>query len=136
MPDPVTAVTTVSLLITFLTGAVQRAGEQSGEAAQGAIRALFGHVRDRFRGDDYAARALQRLEENPDNERRQAAVVDILAEKLEEDPGFADEVRKLLDDVREAGGPISIQDGGAVAINGDVIINADRAAGRDQTNIG
>ena len=58
---------------------------------------------DKFKGDSYAEQTLDRAKEKPEAEGRQSALKQVLAEKLEEDPDFAEKMQKLVDEVQKGG---------------------------------
>ncbi len=57
-------------------------------------------VVDKFKGDAYAEQTLARAKEIPESEDRQLALKGILAEKIKEDQGFAEEIKMLLDEIK------------------------------------
>lgn len=88
----------VTLLAPYLAkvgdGMIQKAGEDTWDK----MKALHQAIRGRFSAeqDDYALKTLQRLEEQPSAEGRQKALVDVLAEKAQTDPEFAQELKQLV----------------------------------------
>jgi len=56
-------------------------------------------VANKFRGDSYAEQTLTRAQEMPESEDRQMALKGILAEKMKDDPDFAEVVKKLFDEI-------------------------------------
>ena len=56
---------------------------------------------NKFKGDSYAEQTLARAKEMPESEERQMALKGVLAEKMDEDPGFAEEVKKLFDEINK-----------------------------------
>jgi len=56
---------------------------------------------NKFKGDSYAEQTLARAKEMPESEDRQMALKGILAEKMKEDPDFAEEVKKLFDEINK-----------------------------------
>jgi hypothetical protein len=103
------------------------------DALVGRMGDLWNAIAGRFGRNPSAEDSLERLRQQPDNPRRQAAVEDHLEDALA-DGGFADEVRRLLANL-ERPGAISdthVSDSGAVAVGGSVTIHAGQfAAGRD-----
>ncbi len=87
-----------ALLGPYLAKAGEAAAKKAGEAAWAKVEALYQAVRRKFAADrdDYAQKTLQRLEEQPTSEARQAALADVLAEKAQADPTFARELARLV----------------------------------------
>ena len=71
----------------------------AGEKMGGKMVDLCQAVVEKLKGDNYAEQTLARAKEIPESEDRQLALKGILAEKMKEDPGFAEEVKKLLDEL-------------------------------------
>lgn len=92
------ATAAVALLAPYLIKAGESAAGKVGEKALEKVEALYQAIRRRFAADknDYAEKTLQRMEEQPTSEGCQAALADILAEKAQNDPGFAQELMQLV----------------------------------------
>ena len=134
--EPITAAAVTSLLVTYARHLADVAGQVIDRGLTDGLKELWEAVRRRFATDDQADRALDRMADQPDNTRRQAAVEDHLDELMQADDAFAMRLAELAEHVRLAGGfdNIRIRDAGAVAIGGDVAIRGGRyAAGRDIT---
>jgi hypothetical protein len=132
------AASAAALLVTYLRHVGDQAadtlGDRLGEAAWTKLARLHERVRARVAGDRFAERALQRLEQQPSNDRRRVVFEDLLADLLESEPEFAMALRRLVDDARQAGGSAitQIADSGVVA-GGDVHLQGTNVAGRDLT---
>ena len=129
---------TVALLVPYVASAGKSVAEgifkDLGQAVQAKLGTLYRAVKERFAGNDYACQSLQRLSEKPDDTGRQDALKSVLAEILEEDPGFRDELAGLLAGARRSGGDeiIRVYGSGAVATQGGVAAGErGHAAGRD-----
>ena len=72
------------------------AGEKLGEKMVDFCQAVV----DKFKGDDNAEQTLASAKELPESEERQLALKGILTKKIKEDPSFAEEIRKLLDEIK------------------------------------
>ena len=72
----------------------------AGEKLGGKMVDLCQVVVGKLKGDDYAEKTLARAKELPESEERQLALKGILAEKMKEDPGFAEEIGKLFDELK------------------------------------
>jgi hypothetical protein len=137
--DPVAIATAaVSLIAGFLgrvgDQAADQAADELGQAAVGKLRRLYEVVKRRVAPDSFAQGALERLEQQPENGRRQGALEDAIAEMAEADQAFRDELSRLLEEVQAAAGDrIQISESGAVAIHGDVRMRGTYVAGRDMT---
>jgi len=131
--DPVSAAAITSLLVTYGRHLAGIASEVVDEGVAQGLRALWDKVRSRFSADEQASGALDRLAEQPDNSRRQAALEDHLDELMRADSDFAASLAELAEEVRSGGfANIRVQDAGAVAVGGNVTVSGSRyAAGRD-----
>jgi len=128
----------VALLVPYLASTGKSVTEgifkDLGQAVQAKLGTLYQAVKERFVGNDYAGQSLQRLSEKPDDKGRQDALKSVLAEILEEDSGFRNELARLLTEVRRSGGDeiIRVYGSGAVATQGGVAAGERGiAAGRD-----
>ena len=92
-----------ALLGPYLAKAGEAAAKKIGEAAWEKTGALYQAIRRRFEADkdEKAQETLQRLEEQPLDEGRQAALADILTEKAQADPTFAQELMQLAQGVTQ-----------------------------------
>jgi hypothetical protein len=137
--DPATlAAGAVSLLLVHLGKGVERAAEKVGEDVWKAVKtrtqSIYEAIRKRFAGDSYASKTLERMEEKPDDDARQAAVHDILQEKLGEDAEFMAALTQLMQEARRAGADAVIQVIGSGAAAADHSVASGQsgyAAGRD-----
>ena len=135
--DPVALASAAASLIAAFLGrvgeqAADRAAGELGEAAVGRLRGLYEAVKRRLAPGTFAQGALERLEQQPENDRRRAALEDALVELAEVDQGFREELSGLVEEVKTAGGDrIEISESGAVAIHGDVRMRGTYVAGRD-----
>jgi hypothetical protein len=136
--DPAAAA--VALLVPYLG---QLGGHLAGrvateltEAVMARLDRLYDRVKARFTDDRAGRRALQRLEEEPEDRLRQASLQDVLAETLEADPRFADELAAMVAEIRAMAPTltqVNISQSGATALGGDVRMSGDTVAGRDIT---
>ena len=83
------------------------------------VGALYQAIKKRLGGDAYAEQTLTRAEEKPESEGRQAALKEVLAEKMEENADFAETVRRLVEESKQLGG-------------GDIINQQIKISGRAQ----
>jgi hypothetical protein len=97
------------------------------------LTTLYEQVKAKVTGDSYAEQALARLEQEPENTRRQGAFEDALAEVADRDPSFAAALAGLLEDAGRAAGPTltRIEASGATSIHGDLTLEGTNVAGRD-----
>ncbi len=86
------------MIAPYLAKAGEAAASKAGEAAWQAAESLYHKIRAKFSHDHdtYAEQTLQRLEDQPTNEVRQAALADVLTEKVQTDPPFAQELRQAV----------------------------------------
>ncbi|MFC3452321.1 hypothetical protein [Amycolatopsis speibonae] len=133
--DAVSAAAITSFLISYGRHLAGVASEVVDEGVTQGLRALWEKVRGRFSADPQASGALERLVEQPDNQRRQAAVEDHLDEAMSADSEFAAALSELAERMKPTGHQsIQVRDAGAVAIGGNVSIKGTRhVAGRDIT---
>ncbi|UQX89467.1 hypothetical protein M6D93_05530 [Jatrophihabitans telluris] len=134
--DPISATAVVGLLVRYARHLSGQVGESIDNAVNEQLSAVWKKVLGRFRSNPLADGALIRLQEQPDNANRQAAVADHLEEIMSADRGFVDELSQLMA-MRPAGDSyveVHARDAGPVAANGNVTISGARlAAGRDLT---
>lgn len=83
----------------FLAKGMDAFTKTAGEKLGGKVVDLCQAVVDKFKGDSYAEQTLVRAREMPESEDRQSALKGILAEKMNADSGFAEEIKKLLDEM-------------------------------------
>ena len=81
----------------FSNAAGEKLGAKVGELCQAVI--------NKFKGDSDAEETLALPQKKPDSKGRQIALEEVLAEKLEADPDFADELQKLVDEVQKGAAP-------------------------------
>lgn len=95
--DPVSlAAFAAPLLAKGAEAFTKSAGEKLGEK----IFDFCQTVVEKFKGDDYAEQTLARAKELPESEERQMALKEILDEKMKEDPGLAENAKKLFYELR------------------------------------
>jgi hypothetical protein len=82
------------LLVPYLSKVGEVVADKAGGKAWETVEGLYETIRRKFTADqdDYAEKTLQRLEEQPTNKGRQEALADLLAEKGQSDPKFAEEL--------------------------------------------
>lgn len=107
--DPATLATNAVLLIVpYLAKAGETIAEKAGQAVWDSFaekaKALYGSLKAKFAGDEDAATALKQLENKPDSKGRQAALKEVLEEKIQADPTFAEMLRQLVPEVKQSGG--------------------------------
>jgi hypothetical protein len=136
--DPtVLAPQALPLLVTYLHHLggrlADRVARDLDDLVVGKLTALYERVKAKVTGDSFAGQALERLEQEPENPRRQLAFEDALAEVVQGDPSFAAALAGLLQDTRRAAGPTlaRIEESGATSIHGDLTLDGTYVAGRD-----
>ncbi len=97
MADPI-SVAAVAMIAPYLAKAGEAAASKAGEAVWQAAESLYHKIHAKFshEHDIYAEQTLQRLEDQPTNEERQAALADVLTDKLQADPSFAQELQQAV----------------------------------------
>jgi hypothetical protein len=83
----------------FLAKGAEAFTKTAGEKLGGKVVDLCQAVADKFKGDSYAEQTLARAREMPESEDRQSALKGILTEKMNADSDFAEEIRKLMDEM-------------------------------------
>ena len=102
--DPMTlAAAAVTIAAPYFGEAGKAAAKKAGEAAVAQVEALVGAIRQKFGAnkDDYAEQTLARLEQQPEAEGRRRALTDLVAEKAEADPAFAQELTNLVEAAKQ-----------------------------------
>lgn len=114
------AVAATALLGPFLAKAGEGLAEETGKKLAEKVGVLYQVVKRKFKGDAYAEQALVRAEEKPESGERQSALKAVLVEKMEDDPDFAETVRRLVEEAKviDTGSVIALER--SVAIRGDV----------------
>jgi hypothetical protein len=79
-------------------GFAKKVGEQLAEKAG----ELYQSVKQKFSSDPYALQTLTRAEENPASADRIVALEGVLKEKLGDDPEFAKQVERLVQEAKTA----------------------------------
>jgi hypothetical protein len=133
--DPVSAAAITSLLVNYGRHLAGVASDVIDEGVTRGLRTLWDKVRTAFSADQQASGALERLAEQPENQRRQAAVEDHLDELMCADSEFAASLKAIVEQLEAAGQrTIQVRDAGAVAIGGNVSLKGTHhVAGRDIT---
>ena len=98
MLDPVSI---AAIVAPYLAKGAEALAKTAGEKIGGIVGDLAQAVANKFKGDSYAEQTLERAREKPESKERENALKGVLAEKLEEDPDFAEELRRLVDKVRK-----------------------------------
>jgi len=75
--------------------------KKAGEKIGGEVGDLAQAVANKVKGDSYAEQTLARAREKPESKERENALKGVLAEKMEVDPVFAEELSKLVDRARK-----------------------------------
>jgi len=96
--DPVSL---AALAAPFLAKGAEAFTKTAGEKLGGKIVELCQAVVDKLKGDSYAEQTLARAKEMPESEDRQSALKGILTEKMKADSDFAEEIKKLLDEMQK-----------------------------------
>ena len=134
--EPITTITAVSLLAMYLKGLAEEAGKRTAtgldEGARQSLGRLYDVVKWRLARDAYAEQTLTRVKSEPTNERRRRALRDVLDEIAETDGDFGAALEAAVADAqRAAGDSIHVDNSGAVAIHGNVVMRGTNVAGRD-----
>jgi hypothetical protein len=85
----------------FVAKGAEALAKTAGEKLGGLVGDLCQSIAKKFKGDSYAEQTLSRAQEKPESKARQGALQEVLAEKMEEDPDFAEKIQKLADAVQK-----------------------------------
>ena len=85
----------------FLAKGAEAFSSTAGEKLGAKVGELCQAVINKFKGDSDAEESLALAQKKPDSKGRQSALEEVLAEKMEDDPVFADELQKLVDEVQK-----------------------------------
>ena len=94
MLDPVSI---AAIAAPYLAKGAEALAKTAGEKLGGVVGDLAHAVANKFKGDSYAEQTLERAREKPESKERENALKGLLAEKMEEDPNFAEELSRLVD---------------------------------------
>jgi hypothetical protein len=95
--DAITLATAVvNLLIPHLPRITEAVSKGLMDEALEKLKSIFTAVKEKFAGNVYAEETLKRVEDQPQSQSRQAALVGVLEEQIQGDPVFADNLRKLI----------------------------------------
>jgi hypothetical protein len=98
--DPISlAATAVAALAPYLAKASEKFAEETGKAVADKIGALYQVLKTRFEDKPAAKETLTDLEANPSDEDSKAALRRQLTKQMTSDPAFAEDLRKLLNDI-------------------------------------
>lgn len=128
--DPISVSVVVALLTKYAKHMAGITEDALDGVAKDGLAKLWTRVRTRLAGDPHAASTLDRMAEQPDNELRQAALQDYLADAMHMDHQFAADLARLAQPVTNTMSA-DVRDSGAVALGGSVSISGGIAAGRD-----
>ncbi len=91
----------------FASPFVAKGAEFFSKTVGGKLGELVGDlcqsVTDRFKGDASAQQALAGAQEKPDSKARQTALQAAIAEKMEDDADFAEEIQRLVESIKKEG---------------------------------
>ena len=96
--DPLTL---AAIAAPFVAKGAEAFSSAAGEKLGAKVGDLCQAVVNKFKGDSDAEENLALAQKKPDSKGRQSALEEVLAEKLEADPDFADELQKLVDEVQK-----------------------------------
>jgi hypothetical protein len=82
-------------VVPYLVKCAEAFSKTTGEKAVGKVVELCQAIRTKFKGDSNAEQTLANAEKEPEAKGRQAALKEILIEKMKGDPSFAELVNKL-----------------------------------------
>ncbi len=98
MLDPVSI---AAIVAPYLAKGAEALAKTAGEKIGGVVGDLAQSVANKFKGDSYAEQTLSRAKEKPESKERENALKGVLAEKMEEDLAFKEELSRLVDKARK-----------------------------------
>ncbi len=116
----------VSLLVPYLAKAgktiTEKVGKDAWDMVNSKIEKLYGTIKNKITGNDYASQTLKRLEEKPEDKGRQSAMESVLKEALADDQQFQKILSQILAETKQVGGDniIQVYGSGAAAASGGV----------------
>ena len=87
----------------YLAKGAEALAKTAGEKIGGIVGDLAQSVANKFKGDSYAEQTLERAREKPESKERENTLKGVLAEKMQEDPAFGEEIGRLIDKAQKAG---------------------------------
>lgn len=98
------ATAAMTILSPYLTKGAEEFAKTVGKVTAEKAAALYQAIRNKFKGDAYAEQTLARAEEKSGSKGRQTALKEVLAEKLQQNPTFAEAVRRLIEEIQQIPG--------------------------------
>jgi hypothetical protein len=120
--DPISI---ASIAAPFVVKGAEAFSKAAGEKLGGKMDELYQAVINKFKEDSYAEQTLARAKEKPETEGRQRALKEVLAEKMEDDSDFFENIQKIVEEIERDRTPIFDQSkqnvsGPQTNIGGDV----------------
>lgn len=97
---PIDLASVAAIAAPFVAKGAEAFSKTAGDRLAGKAAELLRAVSGKFKGDPNAEQTLARAKEMPESEERIDMLSGILAEKMKEDPGFAEDVKRLLDEMK------------------------------------
>lgn len=101
------AASVIAVLAPYLVNAGQEFAKEGGKAAVGKIDSLYQSIKKRFQRKPTAKESLADLEADPKNQDAQASFRLQLTKQMKEDPRFAEDLQKLVAEIRHDPASIS-----------------------------
>lgn len=131
--DPITMAAAGAAAL-FAKKVAEELGSQTGKSLSAAAGRLVGWLRRRGDEDAETAAALTMVQARPDDQARIRLLGQVLAGRAAGEPGFAEQLQRLVGEAEHAG-DVQVTIGGA-HIHGDVSGEATvNQAGRDQIQV-
>jgi len=96
------ATTAIDQLAPYLAESSVAFAKVVGEEAARKVGEIYNEIKIKFKGDRGAEQILDLTEKNPNSERRQIALKEVLAKKMAEDPNFAENMGQLVKEAAKA----------------------------------
>ncbi|HUC85437.1 MAG TPA: hypothetical protein VL970_09615 [Candidatus Acidoferrales bacterium] len=96
----------IAALTPYAKKAAEEFAGEVGKAVFEKTKSLMGWIKTKLGGDPTAAEVVKRFEDQPD--RYGPLLEDVLRERLEANPGLADELSRLVEDLKKTGPAVSV----------------------------
>jgi len=96
------ATTVLALLTPYMAKTGESFASKAGEKLAEKVGALYQVIKSRFKGDSYAEHTLVRFETKPDSDGTRATLKELIEDKMETDSAFANLLRDLIEQAKDA----------------------------------
>jgi hypothetical protein len=97
---------TIAVATPFLAKGIEAFSSTTGEKLGSMVGELCAIVGNKFKGDNNAEQILASAKKEPDSKEHQVMLKEVLSEKMQEDPDFANKVRNIVDKIQDEQGMV------------------------------